>query len=83
MTPRQLRRAVRSLLFTRRAAERLSELEIILRVHLQQQSEPCVTVGNHRLALVDDRLEVSVLPIADTQQTKLPGVFEEEGEPVP
>ena len=79
MTPRQLRNAVRSLLFTRRTAERLSEVETSLKIYLVQQPEPCVTVGEHRIALVGDRLEVSHAPIADAQQTRLPGVFEEAG----
>ena len=79
MTPRQLHNAVRSLLFTRRTAERLSEVETALKIYLVQQPDPCVTVGEHQIALVGDRLEVTFVPIKDTLQAKLPGVFEEEG----
>ena len=60
MTPRQLHNAVRSLLFTRRTAERLSEVETSLKIYLVQQPAPCVTVGEHQIALVGDRLEVSL-----------------------
>jgi hypothetical protein len=77
MTPRQLRKAIRSLLFTRRTAERLSEVETSLKIYLVQQPTPCVTVDEHQIALVGDRLEVSLVPLTDTRQTKLPGVFEE------
>jgi len=42
----------------------------------------CVIVGQHQIALVGDRLEVSLVPLTDTRQTRLPGVFE-EGEPMP
>lgn len=79
MTPRQLRNAVRSLLFTRRTAERLSEVETSLKIYLVQQPTSCVTVGEHQIALVGERLEVSPIPITDTRQTRLSGVFEEEG----
>ncbi len=77
MTPRQLHNAVRSLLFTRRTAERLSEVETTLKIYLVQQPTPCVTVGEHQIALVGDRLEVSFVPLADTRQTGLPGAFVE------
>ena len=77
MTPRQLHNAVRSLLFTRRTAERLSEVETTLKIYLVQQQNPCVTVGEHQIALVEDRLEVSFVPFADTRQTGLPGEFVE------
>jgi len=82
MTPRQLRKAVRSLLFTRRKAERLSEVETSLKIYLVQQPDPCVTFGEHQIALVGNQIEVSLVPITDTRQTRLPGVFE-EGEPMP
>jgi len=83
MTPRQLHNAVRSLLFTRRTAERLSEVETTLKIYLVQQPTPCVTVGEHQIALVGDRLEVSLVPLTDTRQTRLPGVYEEEGKSTP
>lgn len=72
--------SVRSLLFTRRTAERLSEVETTLKIYLVQQSKPCVTVGEYQIALVGDRLKVNLVPPADTRQAKLPGVFEEEGD---
>jgi hypothetical protein len=67
----------------RRTADRLSEVETSLKIYLVQQSTPYVTVGEHQIALVGDQLEVSLFPLTDTWQTKLPGVFEEEGEPMP
>jgi len=81
MTPRQLRKAIRSLRFTRRTVERLSEVETSLKIHLVQQPAPCVTVGEHQIALVGDRLEVSLAPLTDTLQINMPGVFEEEPMP--
>ena len=68
---------------TLRSAERLSEVETSLKIYLVQQPTPCVTVGEHQIALVGDQLEVSLVPLTDTRQTRLPGVFEEEGEPLP
>jgi len=56
----------------------LSEVETSLKIYLIQQQEPCITVGEHQIALVGDRLEVSLVTLADTRQAKLPGVFEEE-----
>ncbi|MCG3145875.1 MAG: hypothetical protein HONDAALG_03580 [Gammaproteobacteria bacterium] len=83
MTPRQLHNAVRSLLFTRRTAERLSEVETTLKIYLVQQPTPCITVGGHKIALEGDQLEVSLVPITDSRQTRLPGVFEEDGKLMP
>jgi hypothetical protein len=62
VTPRQLHKAIRSLLFTRRTEERLSEVETSLKIYLVQQPTPCVTVGEHQVALVGDQLEVSRWP---------------------
>jgi len=59
-------------LFARRTAERLSEVEIALKIYLVQQPAPWVIVGEHQIALVGDRVEVSLVTVADTRQTRLP-----------
>jgi hypothetical protein len=51
-------------------AERLSEVETSLKIYLVQQPVPCVTVGEHQIALVGDQIEVSLAPLVDTRQKK-------------